>query len=185
MCKQAAAWPAAAFPTSADIVLTGLMGKDWGLVYRGLVRCSCTINSIGNRFLRSRHIGVEIRKNGSRSWSWGCAREGKKRSSFLSFFNFFITNVLLLCWPIDRSCYNLNKLETEVVSPQYLLHWHYKHLIPQNQIVDVSVPQSERKKPQHVLPNTDKRHWTCQVRVEIRLCSSLTPLTDPLWTPGL
>ncbi len=89
VCKHAAAWPAAAFPTSADIVLTGFMGKDWGLVYRGIVRCLCTINSIGNRFLRSRHIGVEIRKNGSRSWSWGCAREGKKRSSFLYFFFLF------------------------------------------------------------------------------------------------
>ncbi len=37
---------------------------------------------------------------------------------------FFLTNILLLCWPVDRSCYNLNKLETEVANPQYLLHWH-------------------------------------------------------------
>ncbi len=38
------------------------------------------------------------------------------RSFFLKSF-YFGTNVLLLCWPVDRSCYNLNKLETEVANP--------------------------------------------------------------------
>ncbi len=33
-----------------------------------------------------------------------------------------------------------HKHETEVVSPQYTLHWHLQHLIPQNQIAAVSVP---------------------------------------------
>ncbi len=42
----------------------------------------------------------------------------------------------------------------------------------------MSVPRSGRKKPQRVLPNPAKRHWTGQVKAEIRLCPSLTPLTD-------
>ncbi len=50
----------------------------------------------------------------------------KARSSvrplYIFLYIFFRTNVLLLCWPVDRSCYNLNKLETEVANPQYLLH---------------------------------------------------------------
>ncbi len=45
------------------------------------------------------------------------------------------------------------------------------------------MPQSGQRKPQRMLPNSDKRHWTCQVKVEIRLCSSLSPLTDPFANP--
>ncbi len=43
----------------------------------------------------------------------------------------------------------------------------------------MSVPRLGRKKPQRVLPNPEKRHWTCNVKAEIRLCPSLTLLTDP------
>ncbi len=72
-----------------------------------------------------------------------------------------------------------HKHETEVASPQYLLHWHLQHLIPQNQIVAVSVPRSGWKKPQRVLSNPETRHWTCQVKAEIRQCPSLPLLRDP------
>ncbi len=75
------------------------------------------------------------------------------------------------------------KHETEVASPQYLLHWPLQHLIPQNQIVAVSVPWSWRKKLQHVLPNPETRHWTCQVKAEIRRCPSLPPPTVPFANP--
>ncbi len=47
----------------------------------------------------------------------------------------------------------------------------------------MSVPRSERKKPQCMLPNPETRHWTCQVKAEIRLCPPLTPLTDPFANP--
>ncbi len=67
--------------------------------------------------------------------------------------------------------------------PQYLLHWHLQHLIPQSQIVAASVPWSGRKKPQRMLPNPETRHWTCQVKAEKRQCPSLSPLTDPFGNP--
>ncbi len=46
----------------------------------------------------------------------------KARSVRPLFFFVCFFRTLLLCWPIDRSCYNLNKLETEVANPHYLLH---------------------------------------------------------------
>ncbi len=76
-----------------------------------------------------------------------------------------------------------HKHETEVASPQYTLHWHLQHLIPQNQIAAVSVPWSARKKPQRVLPNPETRHWICQVKAEKRQSLSLPPLTDPFANP--
>ncbi len=57
----------------------------------------------------------------------------------------FWTNVLPLCWPIDTFFFLISqphltqpqlahhKHETEVASPQYTLHWHLQHLIPQLQ----------------------------------------------------
>ncbi len=74
-----------------------------------------------------------------------------------------------------------HKHETEVANPQYLLNW--QHLIPQNQIAAVYVPRSGRKNPQRVLPNHDTKHWTCQVKAEIRQCPSLPPLIDPFANP--
>ncbi len=76
-----------------------------------------------------------------------------------------------------------HKHETEVASPQYTLHWNLQHLIPQNQIGAVYVLRSGRKKPQCMLPNPDTKHWTCQVKAEIRQCPSLPPLTDPFVNP--
>ncbi len=76
-----------------------------------------------------------------------------------------------------------HKHATEVASPQYTLHWHLQHLIPQNQLAAVSVPRSGWKKPQRVLPNPETRHWICQVKAEKRQRLSLPLLTDPFANP--
>ncbi len=77
------------------------------------------INSIRNRFLlRSRHVGVKKKRQSLELRL--CTRRQEACVLFLIKF-LFGTNVLL-CWPVERSCYNINKLETEVANPWYLLH---------------------------------------------------------------
>ncbi len=88
---------------------------------------------------------------------------------------FLLANQYLISQPLSSQPQPApHKHETEVVNPQYLLHW--QRLIPQNQIAAVYVPQ-------RMLPNPDTKHWTCQVKAEIRRCSSLPPLTDPFANP--
>ncbi len=147
--------------------------------------CLCTISSIRKRFLPwSPHLGVEIRKNGNPR-RWGCAREGKKRSSSCLLnerLPFLLANHYIISQPLSSKPQPApHKHETEVANPQYLLHW--QHLIPQNQIAAVYVLRSGRMKPQRVLPNPDTKHWTRQVKAEIRRCPSLSSLTDPFCEP--
>ncbi len=55
------------------------------------------------------------------------------------------TNQYLISQPLSSQPQPApHKHETEVAHPQYLLHW--QHLIPQNQIFAVYLPQSRRKK---------------------------------------
>ncbi len=78
-----------------------------------------------NRFLpRSRHLGVKIREKNGSPRCWGCAQEGKKRSSFYFIFNKRPTS-LLANWPLlSQPQQTPHKHETEVAKLQYLLHWH-------------------------------------------------------------
>ncbi len=95
---------------------------------------------------------------------------------------FLLANQYLIFQPLSSQPQPApHKHETEVANPQYLLHW--QRLIPQNQIAAVYVLRLGRKKPQRVLPNPDTKHWTCQVKAEIRRCPSLPPLTDPFANP--
>ncbi len=87
---------------------------------------------------------------------------------------------MLLCWPIDRSYYNLNTL---LISTRLRCIDLTLTTSNSSESYKVSVPRSGWKKPQRVLPNPDKRHWTCQVKAEIRLCPSITPLTDLFVNP--
>ncbi len=116
---------------------------------------------------------------------WGCAREGKKRSSSCLLnerLPFLLANHYIISQPLSSKPQPApHKHETEVANPQYLLHW--QHLIPQNQIAAVYVLRSGRMKPQRVLPNPDTKHWTRQVKAEIRWCPSLSSLTDPFCEP--
>ncbi len=112
----------------------------------------------------------------------------RRQEAFVLFLFYFIrTNVLLLCWPIDRSYYNLNTLLISTRLRWWILNISCIDLTlttsNSSESYKVSVPRSGRKKPQRVLPNPAKRHWTGQVKAEIRLCPSLTPLTDLFTNP--
>ncbi len=88
---------------------------------------------------------------------WGCAREGKKRSSSCLLnerLPFLLANHYIISQQLSSKPQPApHKHETDVANPQYLLHW--QHLIPQNQIAAVYVLRSVRMKPQRVLPNPE------------------------------
>ncbi len=133
-----------------------------------MVSCLCTVDSIRHQFLP----GIEVVYEKARSVRQVCFFERT------SFFCFVFSQPHLTQTQLAH-----HKHETEVASPQYTLHWHLQHLIPQNPIAAVSVPGSGQKKPQLVLPNTETRHWICQVKAEKRQRPSLPPLTDPFANP--
>ncbi len=148
--------------------------------------CSCTIKSIRNRFLPwSPHLSVEIREKMAipgievvREMARSVRQVCNERPPPLLANRYLISQPLL-----SQPQLAPHKHETEVVSPQYTLHWHLQHLIPQNQIAAVSVPRLGQKKPQRMLPNPETRHWICQVKAEKRMRPSLPPLTDPFANP--
>ncbi len=68
-----------------------------------ILNLSCMTESFRTRKSKMGHNPPSF--FGTMKYQDGCAQECKKRLSL-----FFRSNVLLLCWPIERSCYNLNKL---------------------------------------------------------------------------